>query len=345
MWFKMNKTQTFSSLVVIISTLCACSPKQSLSFQTQSYLNETKEQELKIKTFNVTSSEGAPKPSTNAAEWKPDSTSYLDLTHNKELRKQYMGDAPFPKKNTQYDKGFSTQTCCGSSIKHWGAVIGEIKPSVSQWGVYAGHRVNTSQTFPTDDTLLYSPTTLPPNHAPIEVSNIYYRSPGSSQTQKVFGVFDHTGIYASSSSNWVIYKQMDSTWLSKYTANYTDGRFYFFQIMKTSSTANSWTVLLYNFQTSQWEHQGNGGNNFPLDFSTSGSAVEWGWGFHEPKFDDLCPTLEPIKLSSLKIWRGGSTWYYNTPANGAQVINGGTWCTEWGNKTWVNNYHTWTVNF
>jgi len=302
---------------------------------------------LNIKTFSISSKEGAPKPNTDPSQWVPDSTRNLDLTTNKTLKMQYMGDAPFPHGRKTQSGDFSTKTCCGTSLLHWGARIAQISsPTNNQWGVYAGHKVNLTQTFSSADTLVYSPTTMPPNNTPIEVSTVYYRAPGSSSpsdTGRAFGVWDHTGIHG---NPWIIYKSMtDTTWQNKYTANFTDGRFYFFQILKTSTSNNTWTVLLYNFQNGTWENQGNGSINFPLTFNYSTPPAQTtGWGFHEPKFDDICPNLDPIKLSSLQVWNG-SSWYNNNSANGSSLINGGYWCSNWGARTMIDNHYNWTVNF
>lgn len=294
----------------------------------------------------LTSSEvGGPKPNTDFSKSVPDSTPYLNLVDNPALKSLTIGNSQFPSgsKGPKPEGDFSTKTCCGSGATHWGARIAEIVPAVSQWGVYGGHKINVSQTFNAPDTLVYSPTTMPPNNAPLEVVTVYYRAPGQTNTQRMFGVWDHTGIHG---SNWIIYKSMsDADFYDRYTKNFTDGRFYFFQILKTSATTNTWTVQLYNFLTNQWENQAGATKSFPLTFNTATPpAQKTGWGFHEPKFDDICPSLSPIKLSDLRVWNG-STWYDNTPSKGSSVINGGTWCSNWGARTFLNDHFKWTVGF
>lgn len=339
------KTKQFLLLTMIIA-LASCNNYETsrgseASFQVAQISPALNNTDLLSESLDISSSEGAPKFEMDPSKWATDSTPFLNLTTNKKLKKEYMGDAEFPHGRENVGE-FSTKTCCGSGIKHWGAKIANI-PSVNQWGVAAGHRVNLSQTFPSEDTLVYSPTTMPPNNTPVEVVNIYYRPPGSSNTNRVFGVWDHAGVYG---SPWIVYKPIDNTtFKNTYTRNYSDGRFYFFKILKTSSVSDTYTVLLYNFQTSQWEHQSGSGGNFPLDFSGSGTAAQTvGWSFHEPKFDDICPSLEPIKVTSLQVWNG-SSWSNNTPSINSSVIDGGDWCSEWGTHSFINNHYAWTVNF
>lgn len=316
--------------------------EQNLSKSTQDSFQVTNTVEntpqLDIKRFNVTVEEGGPKPTADQSKWGPDTTPHLNMVTNEALRKKFMGNSPFPH-GREKSSDFSTKTCCGTGKLHWGARIPTISSPVNnKWGVSAYHKINLTQTFPAADTLVYSPTTMPPNNAPVEAVTVYYRPAGSSGTGRVFGVWDHTGIHA---NNWIIYKDMtDVTWQNKYTANYVDGQYYSFQIMKTSSTSAQWTVQLYNYQTNIWEHQGS----FPLTFTTSTPpAQSTGWGFHEPKFDDICPSLLPIKLVGLQVFNG-STWYDNSSANGSGLINGGSVCSNWNRNMAASHYH-WTINF
>lgn len=290
--------------------------------------------ELKIKNFNY-SSENGPKPSKDHLEFHPDSSPELNMVTNPELRKKFMGDLPFPPRFSK-SEGFSIKTCCGTGKLHWGARIANISsPTNNQWGAYAGHKVNLSQSLPDNDSLVYSPTMMPPNYTPLEVTTIYYRPPGVTTTQRVFGVWDHTR----TSSQWRVYQDMtNTTWQNKYTANFTDGRFYFAQILKTSSSSKTFTVKLYNFQTSTWEDL----SPFPETFGTNVSAQSSGWDFHEPKFDDLCPNLDTIKVSGLQVWNG-STWYNNDTSHGSSLISGTLTCTNW-NKVMINDHYNWKIN-
>ncbi len=129
----------------------------------------------------------------------------------------------------------------------------------------------------------------------------------------------------------------DSAWNSKYTLNLADGKYYYVQIRKTSSTVNTWTVQLYNFVTGLWENQ----SPMPKTF-TGGSAFVDGWDFHEPKFDDICPALEPIRALNIQA-NNGSGWYNNDTAHGATLINGSSKCPNW-TLNMVNNYYNWKIN-
>lgn len=287
-----------------------------------------------IKSFSYSSSLG-PKPGKEYMEFKPDSTPELNMVTNLELKKRFMGGIEFPKRSLE-NSGFSTKTCCGTGSLHWGARIANISsPTNNQWGAYAGHKVNLGQTFPSNDTLVYSPTMMPPNYTPLEVTTIYYRPPGSTTTQRIFGIWDHTR----SSNQWRVYKDMnDSTWQAKYIGNFTDGQFYFAEILKIDGSTKKFTVKLYNYQNSTWEDQ----SPLPEVFGANVTAQSTGWDFHEPKFDDICPLMSPIKVSGLQVWNG-STWYNNDTAHGSSLISGSSTCPNW-NKVMINDHYNWTLN-
>lgn len=287
-------------------------------------------------TYPVSSAEFSIGPG-NSDYAVPDSTPELNLVTNLELKRKKMGDTPFPVK-VQTKNSFSAKTCCGSGALHWGARIPNIpSPTNNTWGVYANHKINVGQTFSTQDTLIYSPTLMPPNYAPLEVTTVYYRPPGASYTQRVFGIWDHTR------GKFIQYKGMDdSAWYNKYTVVLTDGRFYSTKILKTSPTSKTWTVQLYNYQTTTWENQSTDIGTLPQTFGANISAQATGWDFHEPKYDDLCPSLSTIKATDLQVING-TTWSYNTSANGGSLITGSLYCPT-DTRVMQNNYYNWSIN-
>jgi hypothetical protein len=313
------------------------------------YLNGQKNLKPR-KVYSGSTSDFAPKPNTDVSKSVPDTTPHLNLVKNKILKQIEMGDTPFPSQKYP-ERKFSIKQQSASRL-HWGSGIETIaNPVDNQWGIYTGHSVNQSQSFPDEDTLLYSPTSMPPNNTPLEVTTVYYRPPSSSATSRQVGIWDHTGEYKnpSGSGNWLSLKSMTpgGEFDSKYLASFSDGTFYFLQILKTSSTQDEFTVQLYNHQTGLWENQSGPAVNLPAVFNnrTNQTAYGFGWAFHEPKFDDKCPEFNDIKLAAngLRVW-DGDRWYDNSIAeNGFPIdTDPGYVCPNW-NLNMTANYYKWNV--
>lgn len=178
------------------------------------------------KKFSRPSSEAAPKPDEGPTT--PDTTPYLNLRANTRLKQEYMGDRPFPvragKIKAGEDSNFSVKSCCNTGPLNWGAWIKPIPfPVVNLWGVYAGHRIDTTLNLPNNE-LLYSPTTAPPNQANLEVTTVYDRWQGGygGTIKRYVGIWNHKLAKFESP------KQMDDPiFLSNYVGNFPDGNFYF----------------------------------------------------------------------------------------------------------------------
>lgn len=291
------------------------------------------------KLFNGTSKDLGPDPS-NTVRSSSNVPEMLDLNKNRMLKDEIFGaDYEFPSERfanlpaESSQSEFSVKTCCGTGKLHMGARIEEVaSPTNNKWGVYAGMTVDASLSLP-DVELLYSPTLMPPNESLLEVTTVYDRwhNNNGGPINRFIGVWNHatSGFKVPMSIN-------DSTFTNNYVGSFSDGQFYFVQILKTDSASSEYETILYNFQTSQWDQW------YSDDQGTFASGFVDGWIMHEPKWDDICPTFQNIKASGVQAW-DGSTWYDNTPASGATRIMNSLTCNNW-NFNFINDYYEWQIN-
>lgn len=166
-------------------------------------------------------------------------------------------------------------------------------------GVYAQQEVQPALNLPGSfDPTLYAPTLQAPNYMSLESVTAYYNygSVGMTSTVRAWGIWNHTRNYDPQyATGWQILEPMDSTFLSKYVRTYSEGQYYFTEIIKQNGTTN---VMLFNFNTNAWE--------IKLSSNTSSTFLD-GWNVFETYFYGYCPTVP--KLSSI----------------GTQVLNNGKW--------------------
>lgn len=179
-----------------------------------------------------------------------------------------------------------------------------IYPNPRIQGVYAGQEIHPDYELPEvpsnlPSLVLYAPTMAAPNANPLEVTTIYYRwnrayNPNGI-TEKGIGIWDHSKGY------FVKNVGMDANNISRYTANFAEGRLYFATIMKSG---REWQALLYNFNIGNWEKI----------YSTTDTqpAVTNGWDSWETKnFNDVCPYVPKIESTNLQVYDKGGLYREN----------------------------------
>src|SRR4030042_7137199 len=104
------------------------------------------------------------------------------------------------------------------------------------YGVYAGHEVDENIDV-SNDFYIYAPTSRAPNYASLELGTMYHNH------IKQFFVYNFID------NHW-LRKDIDSTFLSKYTRNFGGKQMYFVESIKLNEW---WYALLYNFNTESWD--------------------------------------------------------------------------------------------
>ena len=251
-----------------------------------------------------------PKPLTDFSKIVPDSTPELNIA---DLRHPLHNKFCFPVR-------FSRDTPNPGT----GDFGTDIKPVSGVLGVYAMQEVRTDLSLPAapPDRTLYAPTLECPNKASLESVTSYHRYSGMSGTGRNWGVWNHV------TGGWVVFKAMDSTWLSIYTRVFAEGRMYSTKVIKLSG---AWKVLLYNYNTSSWEVQYS---------DTRERSTTNGWDIWESWFNQTCPTTIPnIESKGLQVYVNGY-WYPVNPTYG-QPLNT-MYCLY--PKGWKSQYDWWYVN-
>lgn len=254
-----------------------------------------------------------PSPTDDMSEIKPDSTPHLNILDPKH---PMYGKMPLPvRKHLPPDVETLNpgQGDYGTSINK---NIDEIK------GVYAGQEVRPDLSLPEapPNRTLYAPTLESPNYAPLESVTAYWRYEGMASTGRAWGVWDHK------KSEFVLMKPIDSHFMSNYVRTFPEGQLYFTEVVYIN---NAWRVLLYNFNTNQWEEQYN---------STGNSSRRDGWNIWESFFEGTCPPLPNIGSDYLQVYLNGA-WKSVTPDHGSLLDYQN--CPYQENM--LSNYYHWSI--
>jgi len=302
-----------------------------------------------------------PKPTANSNEIKPDSTPYLNL-----LDKENLSEIPLPKENLSSPERFKFPPIPNpasdmSEIKpdstpylnildpehplhgkiplpvrkhlppppdgipnpgkgDYGTSINRNLDGIK--GVYAGQEVIPDLSLPEapPNRTLYAPTLESPNYAPLESVTAYWRYEGMTSTGRAWGVWDHT------KGKFVLMKPIDSQFMSNYVRTFPEGQLYFIEVVYIN---NAWRVLLYNFNTDQWEEQ----------YSSAGSSNRKdGWDIWESFFEGTCPSIPNIGSDYLQVYVNG-VWKSVTSTYGSLLDYQN--CPYQENM--ISNYHHWSV--
>lgn len=260
-----------------------------------------------------------PEPLSDPSKAAPDSTKDLNLA---DPNHPDYGKMQFPERGRLGQLPESSSTYIH---KYWGTGINYYQNALR---AYAGHEVRPDLQLPSvpagkQALVLYAPTLLPPNNSPAESVTIYRRYSGSSSTQRAWGVYNHV------SGSWTVWKAIDATFLSKYVRNFPEwgGQLYYTEIDKVGP--NTWSVYLYNFNTSLWEIQ--------TTITGTGPYAN-GWDFWEIYLDQAWPSLPDIEASGIRIYVNGS-WQLVTPTYGYEAYE----CCMPYYRYFSPQYHRWYV--
>ena len=133
----------------------------------------------------------------------------------------------------------------------------------------------------------------------------------------------HFAVYNHATHAWVLAKNLDSTFTSKYT----NGLWYTVIIRKLSGI---WYVYLWNYQTGLYEIQVSG---------TGTGAYSYGWDIYESYLSG-CSNLPFFASRHLMVYTTTKVVYV-TPTYG----------NEWSNliscaysTSWIAQFHQWTID-
>ncbi len=242
----------------------------------------------------------------------PDSTPELNFLNPESPL--YGKIPPPPPREDPPTIGNHTRLPSPSSVSDfWGTNIFQVNPAPSDVGAYAQQQIITNLTIPNNSDL-YAPTLLGPNSALYEAVTAYHNWGGMTR---------HFAIYNHATHAWVLAKNLDSTFTSKYTS----GGYYSVIIRKLSGT---WRVYLYNYQTGLWESQVSG---------TGTGVYSYGWDIYESYLSG-CSNLPVFRSRELQVVTT-TGWKYITSTYG----------NEWTNliscaysKSWISQFYSWTID-
>ena len=218
-----------------------------------------------------------------------DSSPELNLVSgNREDHGLSEGSFPFPVRGD-----------IGRGTADWGSWINRIGWFPSRLGSYAAQQIHSTLNLPAapPDRTLYAPTQMAPNYTPLESVTAYWRYFSMWSTGRAWGVWDHPG------GGWSVFKDINSSFLSKYVRNYNPGAFYFTETFVDNGTT---MVMLYNFNSDTWETQ---------DTSTGSSGWSVGWTMWETYFEQTCPYLPRIASGRVQIYVSGQ-WQFLDESSG-----------------------------
>lgn len=217
-------------------------------------------------------------------------------------------------------------------------------------GVSASVSAGTDIVIPlmyADSLRLYAPTHIPHGGSCLEVSSVHWRV-GYPYVNNMIGIWDWC---IPGAQNFAAYLNMDDFWARlKYFRDYTDEfgktrKIYMLTLYASNPSgadysSDTWTMLLYNFQSGAWE----------VMYSSSGVATDlWqltvgdpkGWSMWESKglVYAGCPSFPSQTAQNLQV-RIGTNWQMSPDE--APFITpiysgcGYTWIRPWGtNYGWI----------
>jgi hypothetical protein len=171
-------------------------------------------------------------------------------------------------------------------------------------GLQATHTVLNITT--TGGDFVYAPTALPPGGACIEMTTAYTPDGPKLWAWDWCGGRDNVGKLVN----------MDASFQATYTTVVNGRRVYSMDEHRTSTTANTWTAYLYNYQSKAWDtfYTSTGQKDIPgstWDFFEIYTTVNPSTGAGYYCHDLLGQTIE---ASNVKVTQGGS-WVPASPSN------------------------------
>jgi hypothetical protein len=291
----------------------------------------------------------APKPLTDFSKAVPDSSPELDIL-NKSSR--YYGKIPIPttppgqiKKvdSNALDSNALNLNMLQSTELQEGGYGSWIANNPNYIAVYAQHQIQPNLNIVPNsngsDVVLYAPTLEFSNHCPLEQTMEYFQSAYThGQTARVWGVYLHSDVEPKGS--WVVQKNVDSTFLSKYVRTDGDGRSWYYTEIGLLPGAPGWSVVLYNFNTGEWEY---------IWSSTSqwSGFNEGGWAFFETHYNGIDqPSIPEIQATGIML-------IDNTPYHMGHFLDGSTGGSllNYGsisriyNTQMINEFYQWSVSY
>ncbi|GAA5200046.1 hypothetical protein GCM10023322_77030 [Rugosimonospora acidiphila] len=181
-------------------------------------------------------------------------------------------------------------------------------PSSQSQGLHATQSVLTGTSPISGGDYVYAPTALPPGNACIEMTTAYTPSGPDLWAWDWCGGRDTVGKLTA----------MNASFLATYTATVNGRTTYSLDEHKTSTTANTWTAYLYNYQTHAWDTYYTSSGTYDLP------QFAFGWNMFEV-YTSVNPATgagyycgnlagRAFESSAVQVMQG-SSWVSVTPSN------------------------------